>query len=167
MNDLLKLLRKRRSIRKFQDKSIPESDLESIVDAARFAPTARNAQPWEFVLIVKKNKLRELAGLAENGSFLDEAAACIAVFCSDTKYYLEDGCAATCNILLAGEALGIGSCWIAGDKKPYCPQVIKLLNAPSGMKLVSLVALGYPQDRSAFNEPVKRNLKELMHWEKF
>lgn len=167
MNDLLKLLRTRRSIRRFLDKNIPQGDLESIVDAARFAPTARNAQPWEFVLIVEKNKLRELAKLAENGSFLEQAAACIAVFCADTKYYLEDGCAATCNILLAGAALGIGSCWIAGDKKPYCPQVINLLNAPSGMKLISLVALGYPHDKNAFNEPVKRKLKELMHWEKF
>jgi len=167
MNDLLKLLRTRRSIRKFQEENIPESDLESIVDAARFAPTARNAQPWEFVLIVEKIKLAELARLAENGSFLEQAAACIAVFCADTKYYLEDGCAATCNILIAATALGIGSCWVAGDKKPYCPQVARLLNAPSGMKLVSLVALGYPQDKNAFSESVKRKLEELLHREKF
>jgi len=167
MNDLLKLLRRRRSIRRFQDKSIPNGTLETIVDTARFAPTARNVQPWEFVLIVQKNKLAELAKLAENGSFLAQAAACIAVFCADTKYYLEDGCAATCNILLAATALGIGSCWIAGDKKPYCPQVSSLLNSPSGMKLVSLIALGYPQDKNAFNEPEKRKLKELIHWEEF
>ena len=167
MDGLLKLLRIRRSIRRFQNKSIPKSDLETIVDIARFAPTARNAQPWEFVLVVDKNKLAGLANLAENGSFLAQAASCIAVFCADTKYYLEDGCAATCNILLAAAALGIGTCWIAGDKKPYCPQVISLLNAPSGMKLVSLIALGYPQDKNAFAESAKRQLKELIHWEKF
>ncbi|TAM37956.1 nitroreductase family protein [bacterium] len=167
MNDLLKLLRIRRSIRKFQNKSIPNGDLEKIIDAARFSPTARNVQPWEFVLVIDKNKLTGLAKLAENGSFLAQAAACIAVFCADTKYYLEDGSAATCNILLAATALGIGSCWVAGDKKPYCPQVSSLLKAPLGMKLVSLIALGYPQDKNAFNESEKRKLKELIHWEGF
>ncbi len=167
MESLLKLLRARRSIRRFQNKSIPKDELEKMVDAARFAPTARNVQPWEFVVVTDKNKLTELADLAENGSFLAQAVACIAVFCVDTKYYLEDGCAATCNILLAATALGIGSCWIAGDKKPYCPQVITLLNASSGMKLISLIALGYPQDKDAFKGLAKRQLKELIHWEKF
>ena len=167
MENLLKLLRIRRSIRQFQNKNIAKSDLEKIVDSARFAPTARNVQPWEFAVITDKDRLKELASLAENGRFLAQAAACVAVFSADTKYYLEDGCAATCNILLAAVALGIGSCWVAGDKKPYCPQVCALLNAPSNMKLVSLVALGYPQEKNAFNETVKRQLKELLHWEKF
>lgn len=167
MNDLLKLLRTRRSIRRFQNKSIPKSDLETTVDIARFAATARNVQPWEFVAVTDKGKLAELAKLGDNCSFLAQAAACVVIFCADTKYYLEDGCAATCNILLAAAALGIGTCWIAGDKKPYCPQVISLLNAPSGMKLVSLIALGYPQDKNAFAESAKRQLKELIHWEKF
>ena len=163
----LELLRARRSIRAFQDKNIPKESLEMIIDAARFAPTARNVQPWEFVAITNKDKLRELAGLAENGRFLAQAAACVAVFSADTKYYLEDGCAATCNILLAATALGIGSCWVAGDKKPYCPQVSALLNAPIGMKLISLIALGYAQEKAAFNQAPKRKLLELLHWEGF
>lgn len=167
MENLLKLLRARRSVRRFQDKSIPKDELEKMINAARFAPTARNVQPWEFIAVTDKGKLEKLAKLGENCSFLAQAAACIAVFCADTKYYLEDGCAATCNILLAATALGIGSCWIAGDKKPYCPQVSGLLNIPSGMKLVSLVALGYPQDKNAFNEPAKRQLKEVIRWEEF
>lgn len=116
----LELLRVRRSIRTFQDRSIAQGDLEKIVDSARFAPTARNVQPWEFVVVTDKHQLAALAELAENGRFMVQAAACIAVFCTDTKYYLEDGSAATCSILLAATALGIGSCWIAGDKKPYC-----------------------------------------------
>jgi nitroreductase len=105
--------------------------------------------------------------LAPNGKFLAQASACIAVFCSDTKYYLEDGCAATCNILLAATGLGIGSCWIAGDKKDYCPQAADLLNTPAGYRLVSLVALGYPKLENSFYTAKKRELKELIHWEKF
>ncbi|MDO9573183.1 MAG: nitroreductase family protein [Candidatus Omnitrophota bacterium] len=165
--DNLELLKFRRSIRKFQNRSIAKADLEKLVDSARFAPTARNVQPWEFVVVTDKHKLTELAKLAENGRFMAGAAACIAVFCAGTKYYLEDGCAATCNILLAATALGIGSCWVAGDKKPYSGQVSNLLNTPEDMKLISLVALGYPQEKDCFKPSDKRELKELLHWEKF
>ena len=167
MEESLRFLCIRRSIRIFQSKSIPKDQLEAIVDAARFAPTARNVQPWEFVVVRGKQKLTKLGGFAENGRFMAQAAAVIAVFSVDTKYYLEDGCAATCNILLAATALGIGSCWIAGDKKPYCQQVNTLLSVPVDRKLISLIALGYPQEREAFKIMAKKELKELLHWEKF
>lgn len=167
MENFLKLLKTRRSVRVFQNKDIPKERLEEIIDAARFAPTARNVQPWEFVVITDRKKLTQLAGLGQNCRFMEQAAACIAVFSVDTHYFLEDGCAATCNILLAASALGIGSCWVAGDKKPYCQQVNTLLNAPSAMKLISLIALGYPQDENAFKIVAKRGLRELLHWEKF
>ena len=163
----LQLLKSRRSVRAFQDKSISKVELEKIVDAARFAPTARNVQPWEFVVITDKNKLNMLANLGQNVKFMDQAAAAIVVFSADTNYFLEDGSAATCNILLAATALGIGSCWIAGDKKPYSQQVNDLLNAPTGIKLISIIALGYPQDEGAFNVAAKKELKDLIHWEKF
>lgn len=167
MNNYLNFLKCRRSVRTFQNKNITKKTLEQIVEVARFSATARNLQPWEFVVVTDKNKLSRLAELAENGKFIAQAAACIAVFSIDTKYFLEDGSAATCNILLAATALGIGSCWIAGDKKPYCPQVSVLLNAPVGMKLISLVALGYPQEKGAFKMMPKRGLKEMLHWERF
>ena len=105
--------------------------------------------------------------MAENGRFISGAKACIAVFCADTKYYLEDGAAATVNILNAAAALGIGSCWVAGDKKDYCDEIRKLLCAPMGYKLVSLIALGYPQDENCFKLVDKKPLRDLMHWESF
>ncbi len=165
--DIMEAIKQRRSIREYQAKPIPKDILEKIIDAARFAPTARNVQPWEFIVITKPETLKKIAGLADNGRFVAEAAACIAVFCSDTKYYLEDGCAATQNILLAATALGIGSCWVAGDKKPYCSQVNNLLNVSQTLKLVSLVALGYPEAKDNFRIAEKRNLKDIIHWDKF
>jgi nitroreductase len=56
---------------------------------------------------------------------------------------------------------------VAGDKKPYCSRINKLLNAPDSYKLVSLVALGYPESETSFKAADKRSLKELLHWEKF
>jgi len=167
MNQLLQLLKIRRSVRVFKNKGIPKNKLEEIADAARFAPSARNLQPCEFVVVTDKAKLSQLAELGENGRFMAQAAACIAVFSIDTKYFLEDGSAATCNILLAATALGLGSCWIAGDKKPYSLQVNALLKAPASMKLISLIALGYPQEKSVFMMAEKKELKTVLHWESF
>lgn len=165
--DTLEVLKTRRSIREYKDKPIPKEVLERIVDAARFAPTARNEQPWEFIVVVEKETLNKIAGLTDHGKFIAQAAACILVFCKDTKYYLEDGCAATENILIAATALGIGSCWVAGDKKPYCRQIHELLNVALSFKLVSMVSLGYPKSEKAFNIAEKRALREMIHWEKF
>ncbi len=163
----LEAINKRHSTREFQGKLIAKDDLLKLLDAGRLAATARNEQPWEFVVVTEREKLQELARIAaNNGPFLAEAACCVAVLCRDTKYYLEDGCAATENILIAAGDLGIGSCWVAGDKKPYCELVKRLLEAPAGLKLVSLIALGYQKENS-LKTPDKRKLKEVIHWQKF
>ncbi len=155
----------RRSIRKFKEGSISDADLENIVLAASLAPTARNIQPWEFIVIKEKASLVTLGNLASpNGALIAEASACIAIFCQNTKYYLEDGCAATTQALLAASGLGVGSCWVAGDKKDYAEAVRAFLNVPAGYKLVSLVALGFPDETP---KPHKRPVKEVMHKEKF
>ncbi len=157
----------RRSIRTFSPKPVDSALIEKIIDAGRFAPTARNVQPWEFVAVTDQKTRDKLASLAENGRFISQAPCCIAVFCQDTKYYLEDGCAATVNILTASYAQGLGSCWVAGDKKPYCSQVASLLKVPQGYKLVSLIAMGYTPEQTGFGAPDKRSLQEMLHWEKF
>lgn len=156
---------KRASVRKYAAKSVGKEMIEKLVDAARRAPTARRVEPWEFIVVTKKEKLEKLGQTADHGPFIKDAAVCIAVYSSDTKYYLEDGCAATENILLAARDLGLGACWVAGDKKPYAGAVSKLLKVPDGFKLVSLIPIGWPAE-----EPVqirKRSLNEVIHWEEF
>jgi nitroreductase len=165
--DIIEVIKARRSIRVYKNKPIPKDVLEKLVDAARFAPTARGIQPWEFVVVTDTDALKKMGEVTDTGRFIAQAKACIAVFCSDTKYYLEDGCAATQNILIAATSLGIGSCWVAGDKKPYCSQVAGLLNAPASYKLVSLIALGYPEPEDGLRIKDKRALSEVTHWEKF
>ncbi|HAH05895.1 MAG TPA: nitroreductase family protein [Elusimicrobia bacterium] len=163
----LEVLKKRRSIREYADKPIPKKVLEEIIDCARYAPTARNVQPWEFVVVTGKPALERLAGLCEYGKFIAQAGACILVLCEDTKYYLEDGVAATENVLLAAAHFGVGSCWVAGDKKPYGKDVLKLVGAPAKMKLVSVLSLGYPKSKAEFKLMKKRALKGMLRWEKY
>lgn len=163
--DVMSAIKQRRSVRRFKRDLVPRPVLEKLVDAGRLAATARNEQPWEFVVVTDRKTVEELANLTDHGKFLAEAPACIAVFCHDTKYYLEDGSAATQNILLAAASLGVQSCWIAGDKKPYAERVAHRLGAPPKQRLVSLVALGYADGE--MKQVMKRSLDRVIHWEKF
>lgn len=155
----------RASVREYLSKPIPKELLEKLVDAGKRAPSARHVEPWEFVVIEDKAVLKKLSELAPNGVFIKDAVSAIVIFCKETKYYLEDGCAATENVLLMAADLGLGACWIAGDKKDYAGEVSRMLGAPSDAKLVSIISLGWPKDE--IKQKKYRNLKDVIHWERF
>ncbi|CAJ37925.1 nitroreductase family protein [Methanocella arvoryzae] len=157
--DLIDVIKKRRSIRRFKNQPIPDDVLTEILDCARLAPTAINIQPWLIGCVTDKVQLERLANMADHGRFIKDSAACFAVFCEKgQKYYLEDGCAATMNIITAAAASGIGTCWVAGDKKEYVEAVRTLLEVPDKYTLVSLIAAGYPDEAP---EKAKKSLAEV------
>jgi nitroreductase len=160
----IEVLKTRRSIRRYINKPIPDEIIKDIIDCARLAPTANNKQPWLFVVIKDKKLKEKIAELTDYGKFIKQADCCVAVFCEDTKYYLEDGSAATENILIAAWHYGIGSCWIAGDKKSYAEEIRKILEIPQKYKLVSLVSLGYPEKEELKKSQniKKKTLEEVM-----
>jgi nitroreductase len=161
--EAIECLRTRRSIRQYDDRPVSRDQIETIVDCGRLAPTGRNEQPWEFVVITDADLRARLAEITDFGPFIATAPVCVVVLCQDTKYYIEDGSAALTNMLNAAHALGLGACWVAGDKKPYAGQIRELAGAPDGYLLVGLMSLGYAA--SGTNAP-KRPLKEVLHWER-
>jgi len=163
--DTSKAITKRASIRQYLDKPIPKDLLEQLIDCGRRAPSARAVEPWEFIIITDKQVLGKLAGIAPNGKFIKDASVCIVIVCKETKYYLEDGCAATENILLMAADIGLGGCWIAGDKKDYADEVLSMLGVPGGIKLVSIISLGWPKEK--VDQHKNRSLEEVIHWERF
>jgi len=162
--DCIHALKTRRCVRAYTGEPVPPEVLSDLIDCGRLAATARNLQPWEFVIVTAPRTLSAIAAVTDFGSFIAQAAACIVVLSSDTKYYLEDGCNASQNILLAAHAHGLGGCWVAGDKKPYAETVRRLVGAPDGLKLISLLAIGHPAEQP---EKEKRPVSEVLHWEKF
>jgi nitroreductase len=161
----IEALKTRRAVREYEKKPVTKAVLEDIVDCGRLAASARNLQPWDFVAVTDPSRLKALAkATGVNGPFIADAAACVLVFCKDTKYYLEDGSAATQNVIVAARAHGLGSCWVAGDKKPYAEEIRKMVGAPEMHKLIALVPVGWPAEHP---QPRKRALADVLHWESF
>lgn len=153
-------IKTRRSIRSYKSLEIPEYVVEDILDCARLAPTARNIQPWLIGAVTDKKLLTDLGNMCNTGPFIADAPLCFAVFClANEKYYLEDGCAATMNIITACKVNGLGTCWVAGDKKPYVDEVRELLGVNEEYTLVALVPAGYPAEKK---ETPKKILEEVI-----
>jgi len=162
--DAIEALKTRRCVRAYLNKPVPREIIEDLVDCGRLAASAINIQPCEFVVVTDAAVRQQLAGISDYGRFIADAPVCILVLSKDTKYFLEDGSAATQNILLAARAHGLGACWVAGDKKPYAPEICGLLGAPEGYRLVSMVPLGYPAENPS---KAKRPLSDVLHWERY
>ena len=162
--DSIQALKTRRSVRAYTGDPVSREVIEDIIDCGRLAATANNLQPWEFVAVTDRRMLRAIAESTDYGGFIAQAAVCVVVLCKNTKYYLEGGCNASQNILVAARAHGLGGCWVAGDKKPYAEKVRRMVGAPEGYKLISLLALGHPVEEL---QTEKRPLSEVLHWERF
>jgi nitroreductase len=162
--DAITALKERRSVRRYQDKMIPQSIIRDIIDCGRLAATANNRQPWEFIVVTDKQVLKEISSYATYGKFIAQAAACILVLgLRDYRFIVEDCSAATQNIMVAAKAHGIGSCWVAGYGKDYS-DIERLLGVPSEYVTVALVPIGYPADDPQID---KRSIDDVLHWERF
>ena len=166
MNETIKSIKERRSIRKYKDREIPKEILEELVDCGRLAPSARNVQPWEFIVVTEKETLKMLGKIISTGPFVEDSAACI-VICGDAvnHHLIEDGSAATENILVAAHSLGLGACWVAGYNRTYNNKVKEILGIPGDKVLVAFIPIGYPDETAA--KRTTRDLKEVIHWEKY
>ena len=150
--DGLEMIYTRRSVRAFLEKPVDNVIIEKIIKAGKLAATAINVQPVEIVVIEDKTLIEKIADTTDHGKFIKSAPLCFAVFCEDTKYYLEDGCAAVENMLLAARYFGVATCWVAGDKKPYTEQIRELCGLMKGYKFINLIPAGYPLHDDSFKE---------------
>ncbi len=147
MNVGTTIIKCRHSVRSYKPVPVEATIIRDAIECARFAPTAMNLQPWLIGVIRERGMLEKVAGLTDHGRFIAEAPVCFAVFGErKAKYYLEDCCAATENLIIALQSYGVGSCWVAGDKKEYAEPVRRLLRVPDHYTLVSLLPAGYPAD---------------------
>jgi nitroreductase len=164
MNSTIDLIRNRRSIRVYTQQPVPRATIEEIIDCARLAPTAMNEQPWDFVVITDKAALTSIPPMLGHAEFIANAAFAVLVLARDTMYGLEDCCAASENLLLAGAAHGLGACWVAGSKQAYGPKVAAAFGVPADHQLVAIISFGYPAESPRVD---KKPLSDVIHWDRF
>ncbi|PKP17094.1 MAG: nitroreductase family protein [Bacteroidetes bacterium HGW-Bacteroidetes-21] len=149
---MLEILKSRRSIRNFNSGTVEYKIIEDILDAGMHAPSARNQQPWHFIVITEKEKMDTLSEIHPYAQMLKTAAACIIV-CADLNleksqgYSAIDCAAATQNILLAAHSFKLGSVWLGVyPREERMTAMSSLLSLPEHVFAFSMIAIGYPNE---------------------
>jgi len=167
---VLDVIRNRGSTRRYEDKPIPKHILLEILESARLAQSAANRQPWQFIVVTDpliKKRLVE-AGCSE--SFVSEAPVAIVCLADPERSakvgpfegFLIDLAIAIENMALTAWDLDVGSCWVGTFNED---QVKKLLDVPRNLRVVSILTLGYPDEKP--RAKYRRPLHEIVYYEKY
>jgi nitroreductase len=172
--DVFEAIKKRRSVRAYTSEKVSEEDVERLIEAARLAPSAGNIQPWEFVKVTNAETKRRLSDAALHQTFIEKAPVVIVV-CADVArsswgygsrgtnlYCLQDTAAATENMIVAAQALGLATCWVGAFHED---EVAGVINAPRNVRPVAIVLVGRPAEKASTR--TKRSMSEILHYETF
>jgi nitroreductase len=171
---VLEAIRGRRSIRSFKSENVPQEVVTELIDAARWAPSAGNIQPWEFIIIREANIKERLGEAALGQVFIEEAPVVIVVCANESRssqrygtrgrmlYCLQDTAAAIQNILLLAHSFGLGCCWVGAFKEEEAREVLKL---PPGIRPVAIIPVGYPAEAPLPEN--RRPVSRIVHYETF
>jgi nitroreductase len=185
MNSVIEAIKSRRAIRNFEDKPVPESAIQTLLEAATYAPSAINIQPWKFTIITNKAEMKRLSDMAKPALIRalpdvgDEGLAGLKrrlsdpqfnifynapllIFVSGVKslYAVYDCSMAAQNMMLAAYSLGIGSCWIGtAVRTANDPKVKADLGVPEDYEVHAAIIFGYP--KGVPKAPLKRPAQVL------
>lgn len=172
--DVLEAIRGRRSVRAFKNEDISAETVDKLLDAACWAPSAGNIQPWEFIIVKKPEIKTRLVEAALDQSFIGEAPVVIVV-CADedrisqrygqrgrTLYCIQDTAAAVQNIHLAAHSLGLGTCWVGAFNED---ETRTILNIPHGTRPIAMIPVGYADESPSPKS--KRPKSQIIHYETF
>lgn len=169
---LMDIIRKRKSVRSYADKPIPDEVIKELIEAARLAPSAKNLQEWKFIIVRDEETKEKLVEAAKGQRFIKEANVIIAGVATYTNYVMTNGIPA-CHIdlaiamehiALAAAEKGIGTCWIGAF---YQDKAKEILGVPDDCLIVALMTLGYPKEELKPEEKSRKSLEEIICWEKF
>lgn len=166
--ETLDAIRARRNVREYAGKAIDRTDLERILDAARLAPSARNWQPWNFVVVTEPDQLVELAKVWQGAGHVARAGAAVALVVAEPEdlprdVLMYDLGQVTAYLMLAATDLGIASAHASARDQE---QAQRVLGFPDGHFCAFLVALGRPAEGPL--QPLRhldrRPLDDVAHW---
>jgi nitroreductase len=172
--DVFEAISGRRSVRSFRADGVSDDFVKRLLEAARWAPSAGNVQPWDFVVVRKPDMKRALGEAAYGQAFIEAAPLVIAV-CADERrssraygargknlFCIQDTAAAVQNILLAAYSMGLGTCWVGAFDEEAVRGVLRV---PDGVRPVALVPVGHPA--RVLGTRNRRPVSEVVHKEVF
>jgi nitroreductase len=163
--DALEAILSRRVQRAFSDQPVARETLSKIVEAGRHAMSARNMQPWNFVVIQNRDTLKEIGALCSTGRFVAESPSAIVVLkdVANARWADVDCAHAVQNMANAGWAQGLGTCWVGNFDGA---KIGAMLGVRDGWAVFTVLPFGYTDPK---NPPLPRPLKprsEMVHYER-
>ncbi len=165
-DELLGFLKSRRSIRRFKPDPIPDEVLLKILDVARYAPSARNSQPWAFIVVKDVEVKRKLAGIHPWAKPLESAPVGIVVACNSEvshESYQVDCASATMQLMLAAHAVGLGSVWLQTLRN--VKEIQEIVGLPNNYVPIAMLALGIPDESPTAKK--RKELREIVYLNKY
>lgn len=178
MNSILEVIRNRRTTLRFSENLLEDEKVKAILEAGRWAPSWLNKQPWAFIVIRDHNMKEQLSNLVPTifKKGVREAPLCITVAVDpeqDPYHFIEDGAAASENMLLAATSLGLNSCWI-GVLSPKKSEdhntenaIKKLLRIPEKFRALSVLIFGYGRKDLLIPKKERKSLEHIVHKNRF
>lgn len=163
----------KREVREYQDRPVPDDVLERILEAGRASGSSKNTQPWRFIVVTDRERLRELARSVSRPANLEGCPVAVAIAMTAGGPF--DAGRTAQNMMVAAWDLGVGTC----PNTPRDPEAIhRALGVPDGVKVVTILSLGYPAQgeprppRKASSKGVLTRIKrapldQLVHRETF
>lgn len=149
------------SVRTYQDREVSFEVIQKVLEAGRLAPSAHNDQPWEFVLITEKQKLKDMAKYCMSGRFISQSAFGVVVLTDPGSKWREiDTTRAAQNMILTAWSLDLGSCWIG---KFDADGLRNLLNVPDRWDILTVLPFGYFDKRMITTEKYRKDPEEVFH----
>ena len=163
-------IRKRNSIRKYEDRPVPEDKLLRILEAARLAPSGRNCQDWKFIVVTDDEKRQKLGRLSGGQYHVHTAPVIIAAVATDPEERMPCGIEASPvnlaiaidHMTLAAMEEGLGTCWIGAFTQD---KVKEVLGVPVKMSIISLLTLGFPAETG--RPKSRKKLEEIVCYDTF
>ena len=155
-----KVLKKRRSVRKYKDDPVPREAVLKVLEAARIAPSAAHRQPWHFIVVEDAEVRGKLAG---SQAWAAEAPVTVVAFADEEaspSWCSNDVGIAFEHLVLAATDLGLGTCWMGLTRRDE--EIRGLLCAPESLKVVAMTPLGVPDEKPAPKE--RKGLDEIVSW---
>lgn len=168
----MEAIKTRRSVRKYRETPISEALLKEVLNAARLAPSAENAQPWRIIVVMDEQTKLKLAAASNGQKFIAEAPVVLAgcgvpdeAFPTVGGYmnaHVIDVSLALDHLTLAAHANGLGTCWIGAFKEE---KVREILGIPDDIRVIALTPLGYPAEVP--ERTPRKNLEDLIMYERY